>query len=271
MDLSVLEALPAELREQVEQSWTKREERPNNFHPLNLYISSPDPRSTSPPHPVPYNPPAGTLVLQIPNQPGSPGIVLELPNFSQVRLKVFEIFVFYSLAQYFKIKWENLRSIGSWFYYEWWPPTSVTRLQVDPDVFAALPKELQEELESAYNRATNIQAQVKTGESTVKSISPLPPRSSLWPKFILSFFCLPAVEQKNPLLQLKQPGVGIGIARVKRRYKRKNGVSPLKKGTSPLKRRQVTNSPSKSIHPPVRPQEPMNVPKVSPSKILTIK
>ncbi|XP_013867133.1 DNA repair protein REV1 isoform X2 [Austrofundulus limnaeus] len=185
VDLSVLEALPAELREQVEQSWTKREERPNNFHPLNLYISSPDPRSASPPHPVPYNPPAGTLVLQIPNQPDSPGIVLELPNFSQV----------------------------------------------DPDVFAALPKELQEELKSAYNRATNIQAQVKT------------------------------VEQKNPLLQLKQPGVGIGIGRVKRRYKRKNGVSPLKKGTSPLKRRQVTKSPSKTIPPAVRPQEPMNVPK----------
>ncbi|XP_017265842.1 DNA repair protein REV1 [Kryptolebias marmoratus] len=185
VDQSVLEALPAELREQVEQSWSKRDERPKSCHSPDLYLSSPDPRSASPPHPVPYTPPAGTLVLQIPNQPDSPGIVLELPSFSQV----------------------------------------------DPDVFAALPKELQEELKSAYNRAASVQPQVKT------------------------------VEQKNPLLQLKQPGVGNGIGRVKRPYKRKNGVSPLKKGTSPLKRRQVTNIPAKTAPPPGKPQELMNVPK----------
>lgn len=35
------------------------------------------------------------------------------------------------------------------------------RLQVDPDVFAALPKDLQEELKSAYNRGTHNQAQAK--------------------------------------------------------------------------------------------------------------
>lgn len=35
--------------------------------------------------------------------------------------------------------------------------------QVDPDVFAALPKELQEELKSAYNRGTHNQAQAKIG------------------------------------------------------------------------------------------------------------
>lgn len=34
-------------------------------------------------------------------------------------------------------------------------------LQVDPDVFAALPKELQEELKSAYNGVTNVQPQAK--------------------------------------------------------------------------------------------------------------
>uniref|UniRef100_A0AAQ5YZA6 DNA repair protein REV1 n=1 Tax=Amphiprion ocellaris TaxID=80972 RepID=A0AAQ5YZA6_AMPOC len=114
VDRSVLEALPAELREQVEQSWTKRDGKQNNCR--------------SP----------GTLLLQIPNQPDSPGIVLELPNFSQ---------------------------------------------------------------------------------------------------------------PKNPLLQLKQPGVGLG--RVKRRYKRKNAISPVKKGASPLKKRQMTNSPAKTLAPTV--------------------
>uniref|UniRef100_A0AAQ5ZKK5 DNA repair protein REV1 n=1 Tax=Amphiprion ocellaris TaxID=80972 RepID=A0AAQ5ZKK5_AMPOC len=122
VDRSVLEALPAELREQVEQSWTKRDGKQNNCR--------------SP----------GTLLLQIPNQPDSPGIVLELPNFSQ---------------------------------------------------------------------------------------------------------------PKNPLLQLKQPGVGLG--RVKRRYKRKNAISPVKKGASPLKKRQMTNSPAKTLAPAVKAREPINV------------
>ncbi|XP_014890139.1 DNA repair protein REV1 isoform X1 [Poecilia latipinna] len=176
VDRSVLEALPAELREQVEQSWTKRDERPNHCRSPDLQLSSPCP--------APYAPPAGTLVLQFPNQPDSPGIVLELPNFSQV----------------------------------------------DPDVFAALPKELQDELKSAYSRAHNVQPQVKMA------------------------------EQKNPLLQLKQPAAGTAVGRLKRRYKRKNGVSPVKKGTSPLKRRQATNSPAKRV-PPIKPQEPANVPK----------
>ncbi|KAM4731152.1 LOW QUALITY PROTEIN: DNA repair protein REV1 [Anableps anableps] len=170
VDRSVLEALPAELREQVEQSWTKRDERPSQL---------------SSPCPALYAPPAGTLVLQFPNQPDNPGIVLELPSFSQV----------------------------------------------DPDVFAALPKELQDELKSAYSRANNVQPQLKMA------------------------------EQKNPLLQLKQPAAGTGVGRLKRRYKRKNGVSPVKKGTSPLKKCQVTNSPAKNV-PPIKPQEPVNVPKM---------
>uniref|UniRef100_A0A1A8JYG9 DNA repair protein REV1 n=1 Tax=Nothobranchius kuhntae TaxID=321403 RepID=A0A1A8JYG9_NOTKU len=187
VDRSVLEALPAELREQVERSWSRRDDRPNNCHPADLQPSSPNPRSTSPPHPALYSPPAGTLLLQIPNQPDSPGIVLELPNFSQV----------------------------------------------DPDVFAALPKELQEELKSAYHRAANLPPQVNAA----------------------------AVEQKNPLLQLKQPGAGTGVGPAKRRYKRKNVASPVKKGTSPLKGQQGTHSPTKTASRPVRSQELMNVPK----------
>uniref|UniRef100_A0A673X7S7 DNA repair protein REV1 n=1 Tax=Salmo trutta TaxID=8032 RepID=A0A673X7S7_SALTR len=93
--IPVLEALPAELREQVEHSWTHRHtERTHNRshqHPLHPYPSSP------------------ALVIQIPNQPGqtgSTGIILELPDFSLV----------------------------------------------DPEVFAALPRELQEELRSAYDQ-----------------------------------------------------------------------------------------------------------------------
>lgn len=104
VDRSVLEALPAELREQVEQSWTNRDGRPSNRQWPGPQPSAPPPQSlspksrpTSPPRPptsVPtlYTPPVGTLVLQIPNQPNSPGIVLELPNFSQVEMQPFKDF-----------------------------------------------------------------------------------------------------------------------------------------------------------------------------------
>ncbi|XP_056245777.1 DNA repair protein REV1 isoform X1 [Seriola aureovittata] len=190
VDRSVLEALPAELREQVEQSWTHRDGRQNNHRSPSPQPSAPLPQPpylkscpASPPRPALYTPPVGTLVLQIPNQPDSPGIVLELPNFSQV----------------------------------------------DPDVFAALPKELQEELKSAYNRITTVQPQSKM------------------------------LEQKNPLLQLKQSGAGIGIGRVKRHYKRKNAVSPIKKGPSPTKRRHTTNSPAKTLPPLITSREPINM------------
>ncbi|XP_067371782.1 DNA repair protein REV1 isoform X2 [Channa argus] len=194
VDRSVLEALPAELREQVEQSWTLRERRTNTSRSPSPQPSSllPQPtcnrsRPTSPlsfsaSGPAPHTSPAGTFVLQIPNQPDSPGIVLELPNISQV----------------------------------------------DPDVFAALPKELQEELTSAYNRITTVQPQAKM------------------------------LEQKNPLLQLKQPAGGICTGRVKRRYKRKHTVSPVKKGPSPLKKRHITNSPAKTLPIP-RSQETTNI------------
>nr|XP_020465162.1 DNA repair protein REV1 [Monopterus albus] len=188
VDRSVLEALPAELREQVEQSWTNRDGRPNRHCSVSPQPPSLKPHSTSPPHPhtsgsALNTPPVGTLVLQILNQTDSPGIVLELPNLSQV----------------------------------------------DPDVFAALPRELQEELKSAYNRVTTIQPQAKM------------------------------LDQKNPLLQLKQSGVGIGIGRVKRRYKRKNTVSPVKKGPSPMKRRPTTNSPAKTLPPLKKSQEAINI------------
>ncbi|XP_040913781.1 DNA repair protein REV1 [Toxotes jaculatrix] len=188
VDRAVLEALPAELREQVEQSWAHRDGRHNNrrspspqppARSVNCSSTSPPPLASGP---ALYSPPVGTLVLQIPNQPDSPGIVLELPNFSQV----------------------------------------------DPDVFAALPKELQEELKSAYNRIT------------------VQPQSKM-------------LEQKNPLLQLKQSGAGIGIGRVKRRYKRKNAVSPIKKGPSPVKKRHATNSPAKTLPPLTTSREPINI------------
>ncbi|XP_066542765.1 DNA repair protein REV1 [Hoplias malabaricus] len=160
VDRSVLEALPLELREQVEQSWSHREEKAST----SSYPTTPH-RTPSSSLSVAA---AGTLLVHLPGhseQTGSTGIVLELPEYSQV----------------------------------------------DPEVFAALPRELQEEIRSAYRCKENTQAQ-----ST-------------------------SVEQRNPLLQLKQPTVG----RAKKRYKRRN-ASPAKKGTSPLKRLVPGNSPAKS-------------------------
>ncbi|XP_019749983.1 DNA repair protein REV1 [Hippocampus comes] len=187
VDRSVLEALPTELRLQVEQSWACREGKEANHHQDGgLQPLSPKSRlaSTSCPPPALNKSPAppAALVLQIPNQPDSPGIVLELPNYSQV----------------------------------------------DPEVFAALPKELQEELKSAYNRAANNQPQTKM------------------------------LEQNNALLQLKQ-SVGVGVGRVKRRYKRKNTVSPAKKGPSPQKKYHPMNSPAKTAPPFTKLKEPLNV------------
>uniref|UniRef100_A0A8B9LR59 DNA repair protein REV1 n=1 Tax=Astyanax mexicanus TaxID=7994 RepID=A0A8B9LR59_ASTMX len=112
VDRSVLEALPLELREQVEQSWSHREEKPST----SSHLFTPPHRT---PSTTPLVPPAGTLLVHLPDQSGqtgSAGIVLELPDFSQV----------------------------------------------DPDVFAALPRELQEELRSAYRNRDNTQAQSTT-------------------------------------------------------------------------------------------------------------
>ncbi|XP_045062698.1 uncharacterized protein LOC121555105 isoform X2 [Coregonus clupeaformis] len=190
VDRSVLDALPAELRKQVERSWTHRDaegshngshHRPSSPHPSSPLSSPSSPLLPSSP-PPPAALPVGTLVLQIPNQPGqtgSTGIILELPDFSQV----------------------------------------------DPEVFAALPRELQEELRSAYGRRETAQAQG-----------------------IMA-------EQRNPLLQLKQVGVGAG--RVKRRYKKKNAnSSPAKKGPSPLKKPHPPgNSPAKALQHSLRPRD----------------
>ncbi|XP_034041688.1 DNA repair protein REV1 [Thalassophryne amazonica] len=177
VDRSVLEALPPELREQVEQTWTYRDGRPNYCDSNSLQPTS------GPPSPPPGPPSVGRLVLQIPNQPDCASIVLELPSFSEV----------------------------------------------DPDVFAALPKELQDELRSAYGHVKSVQHQEKP------------------------------LEQKNPLLQLKQPGAAIGIGRVKRSCKRKNAVSPSKKGPSPRKRPHTGSSPAKTMLACVRAREQMNV------------
>lgn len=157
-------------------------------------------------------------------------------------------------------------------------------------MFAALPKELQEELKAAYSRATGVHPQVKM----CKSADEFPEGvlffliGCFYFLFFLTlillfdlilflvcflFFCpsgFSAVEQKNPLLQLKQSGAGIGSGRVKRRYKRKNAVSPLKKGASPLKKRPTTNSPAKSLPPTGKSHEPINIRKASLSSALCI-
>lgn len=81
--------------------------------------------------------------------------------------------------------------------------------------------------------------------------------------------CFSVPEPKNPLLLLKQSGVGTGLGRVKRRYKRKNAGSPAKKGPSPIKRRQTANSPAKALPPAVKSRELMakeNAPSTSTSK-----
>ncbi|XP_036830991.1 DNA repair protein REV1 isoform X2 [Oncorhynchus mykiss] len=184
VDRSVLEALPAELRERVEHSWTHRdtEKTHNGSHqrPLHPGPSSPlsscssSPLPSSPPPPT--APPVGALVLQIPKQSGqtgSTGIILELSDFSQV----------------------------------------------DPEVFAALPRELQEQLRSVYGRRENTQG---------------------------------IMDQRNPLLHLKHVGVG----RMKRCYKKNANNSPAKKGPSPLKRpRPPGNTPAKDLPHVLRPRD----------------
>lgn len=75
--------------------------------------------------------------------------------------------------------------------------------------------------------------------------------------------CVSVPEQKNPLLLLKQSGVGTGLGRVKRRYKRKNAGSPAKKGPSPVKRRQTANSPAKALPSAIKSRELMAIGKVS--------
>ncbi|KAM8975617.1 DNA repair protein REV1 isoform 2-T2 [Pelodytes ibericus] len=87
--------------------------------------------------------------------------------------------------------------------------------QVDPEVFAALPIELQEELRAAYGQRN------KQAENSINLNPPFVPR--------------------NPLLQLKKHA---GKSKKKRR--KKNHISPTKKIQSPLKNK-LFNSPSKNF------------------------
>nr|XP_045003674.1 DNA repair protein REV1 isoform X7 [Jaculus jaculus] len=89
--------------------------------------------------------------------------------------------------------------------------------QVDPEVFAALPAELQKELKAAYDQRQK-QGEETTHQQTASASVP-----------------------KNPLLQLKPPA-----AKDKRNKKKKFPISPAKKIQSPLKNK-LLNSPAKTL------------------------
>ncbi|XP_020007777.1 DNA repair protein REV1 isoform X2 [Castor canadensis] len=165
IDQSVLEALPPDLREQVEQACAAhqgelRGDKKNQ--PVNGCNTGILPQ------------PAGTVLLQIPGPQecnSDMGInVIALPAFSQV----------------------------------------------DPEVFAALPAELQKELKVAYDQRQ------RQGEATTHQ----QPASTSVPK--------------NPLLQLKP------VAVKDKKNKKKKPISPLKKIQSPLKNK-LPNSPAKPL------------------------
>lgn len=69
VDHSVLDALPPELREQVEQAWNHKQVPDTSLHPTIPQQSF----SVAP-----------SVLLHLPDQPGQTGIILELPDFSQV-------------------------------------------------------------------------------------------------------------------------------------------------------------------------------------------
>ncbi|XP_052505624.1 DNA repair protein REV1 isoform X2 [Budorcas taxicolor] len=166
LDRSVLEALPPDLREQVEQACAVQQAEPpgdRRREPVNGCSAGILPQ------------PVGTVLLQIP-APQDPtsdtGInLIALPAFSQV----------------------------------------------DPEVFAALPVELQKELRAAYDQRQ------RQGEHS-------PPQQPAG-----------APVPKNPLLQLKPAAV-----KDKKRNKKKSPLSPQRKSQSPLKTTLV-NSPAKTL------------------------
>ncbi|XP_077152658.1 DNA repair protein REV1 [Ranitomeya variabilis] len=86
--------------------------------------------------------------------------------------------------------------------------------QVDPEVFAALPADLQEELRAAYGQRNKSESGVNLN---------------------------PTIVSKNPLLQLKKPAL-----KAKKRSRKKNQVSPTKKLHSPLKNK-LFSSPAKNF------------------------
>ncbi|NP_001084913.1 REV1, DNA directed polymerase S homeolog [Xenopus laevis] len=152
IDPSVLEALPSDIREQVEQTF--------GFQQKTLLTESKNDPAQKGSSELKQQPVA-TVLLQIPNlsdQGEEQGInVIALPAFSQV----------------------------------------------DPEVFAALPADLQEELRAAYgqrNKQTN--------------------NININPTFV----------SKNPLLQLRKP-----LEKSKKRSRKKNKGSPTKNIHSPLK------------------------------------
>ncbi|KAL6039319.1 hypothetical protein STEG23_014158, partial [Scotinomys teguina] len=165
IDQSVLEALPSDLREQIQQVYAAQQGEPRgtkNKEPVNGCSSG------LLPHPV------GTVLLQIPESQESNSDarinVIALPAFSQV----------------------------------------------EPDVFAALPAELQKELRAAYDQR---QRQGEdTGHQQPASTSVL----------------------KNPLLHLKPPAVK------DKRSKKKNPIASPRKVQSPLKNK-LLSSPAKTL------------------------
>ncbi|KAM9038168.1 DNA repair protein REV1 isoform X2 [Sarcophilus harrisii] len=165
LDQSVLEALPPELRQQVEQIYAIQQgdtHGDKKKEPVNGCNSGILPQ------------PVGTVLLQIPDlqeSNGDTGInVIALPAFSQV----------------------------------------------DPEVFAALPAELQEELKAAYD-----QKQRQLENSTYQQ-----PASSF--------------VSKNPLFQLKQTVVK------DKKKSRKKTVSPTKKIQNTLNNK-LLSSPAKTL------------------------
>ncbi|XP_058696796.1 DNA repair protein REV1 isoform X4 [Poecile atricapillus] len=162
LDKSVLEALPPDLREQVEQICTLQqgesygESKKEPINGCNTALLSQ---------------PVGTVLLQIPElqEPNTnTGInVIALPAFSQV----------------------------------------------DPEVFAALPAELQAELKDAY-------------EQRQKQSEQQPANTSV---------------SKNPFLHLKH-----ATMKSKKKIRKKNPVSPMKKIQSPLKNKLI-GSPAKNM------------------------
>ncbi|XP_008059405.1 DNA repair protein REV1 isoform X2 [Carlito syrichta] len=168
LDPSVLEALPPDLREQIEQVCAALGEQGESHsdkrkEPVNGCNTGVLPQ------------PVGAVLLQIPEAQDSnvdTGInVIALPAFSQV----------------------------------------------DPEVFAALPAELQKELKAAYDQR---QRQGENSSHPQPACAPVP---------------------KNPFLQLKPAAV-----KEKKRNKKKKPVSPLKKIQSPLKNK-LLNSPAKTL------------------------
>ncbi|XP_055972700.1 DNA repair protein REV1 isoform X1 [Sorex fumeus] len=166
LDQSVLEALPPDLREQIEQACAIQQGELNGDkkkEPVNGCSTGVSPQTV------------GTVLLQIPEPPDTnsdTGInVIALPAFSQV----------------------------------------------DPEVFAALPPELQRELKAAYDQRQ------RQGENTAHQ----PAAGTSVPK--------------NPLLQLKP-----ATMKEKKRNKKKNPISPSKRVQSPLKNKML-NSPGKLL------------------------